>query len=216
MTTGVFAKIRMRAVLSALALAGFGLTAPVLAQLGDGYKFIKAVKDRDLAEAEELINEGPTIVNTRENTTRRTALYYAIEDRYLLGARYLLQKGANPDHADKDGTTPMALAIRLNFTDAVESLIRHKANVNAPNRSGETPLIIAVQLDKPQIVRLLIKAGANPDITDNLAGLSARDYATRDPRKKHILSILEGTEAPEAAKTEKQGELDFSGFEEAK
>jgi ankyrin repeat protein len=110
----------------------------------------------------------------------------------------------------------MALAIRLNFTDAVESLIRHKANVNAPNRSGETPLIIAVQLDKPQIVRLLIKAGANPDITDNLAGLSARDYATRDPRKKHILSILEGTEAPEAAKTEKQGELDFSGFEEVK
>ena len=216
MKMGFFAKFKKLVVITAMTLAGFGLAAPVLAQLGDGYKFIKAVKDRDLVEAEKLINEGPTIVNTRDSSTRRTALHFAIEDRYLLGIRYLLQKGANPDHADKEGTTPMALAIQLNFTDAVEALIRQKANVNAANRSGETPLIIAVQLDKAQMVRMLIKAGANPDVTDNLAGLSARDYATRDPRKKHILTILEGKETPEAAKAEKQGELDFSGFEEIK
>ena len=42
-------------------------------------------------------------------------------------------------------------------------------------------------------MRLLLDAGANPDKTDNAAGLSARDYATRDPRARDILNLINAT-----------------------
>jgi ankyrin repeat protein len=40
------------------------------------------------------------------------------------------------------------------------------------------------------VVRLLLSRGANPDKTDNAAGYSARDYATRDPRAREILKLI--------------------------
>ena len=39
-------------------------------------------------------------------------------------------------------------------------------------------------------VRLLLAAGANPNKPDNAAGLSAREYAKRDPRSSAILKEI--------------------------
>jgi len=39
-------------------------------------------------------------------------------------------------------------------------------------------------------VKLLLDHGANPDHTDAVAGYSARDYATRDPRARAILKLI--------------------------
>ena len=52
-------------------------------------------------------------------------------------------------------------------------------------------MIRAVQLRDSEMTRLLLKNGADPDRTDTLAGLSARDYATRDRRASAILAEIE-------------------------
>jgi hypothetical protein len=39
-------------------------------------------------------------------------------------------------------------------------------------------------------VKLLLDHGADPDKTDAAAGYSARDYATRDPRAREILMLI--------------------------
>jgi uncharacterized protein len=49
------------------------------------------------------------------------------------------------------------------------------------------------------LVRLLLAAGANPDKTDNAAGLSARDYAARDTRSRDILQAIEAKKPKPAA-----------------
>ena len=194
--------------------AAFGVVAPAAyAQFSDSYNFLKAVKDRKGEEAEKFLSEpGSVIINTRDGSTGETALHIVIQRRDSTWLGYLLQKGANPNLADKKGTTPLMLATQLGYVDGVDWLVRKKAVVDQTNRSGETALILAVQLRNPEAVRALLKAGANPDKTDSRAGYSARDYAKQDGRASAIAAIIESNGKADAAATTKPTGLDFSGI----
>ena len=194
--------------------AAFGVVAPAAyAQFSDSYNFLKAVKDRKGEEAEKFLSEpGSVIINTRDGSTGETALHIVIQRRDSTWLGYLLQKGANPNLADKKGTTPLMLATQLGYVDGIDWLVRKKALVDQTNRSGETALILAVQLRNPEAVRALLKAGASPDKTDSRAGYSARDYAKQDGRASAIAAIIESNGKADAAATTKPTELDFSGI----
>ena len=194
--------------------AAFGVVAPAAyAQFSDSYNFLKAVKDRKGEEAEKFLSEpGSVIINTRDGSTGETALHIVIQRRDSTWLGYLLQKGANPNLADKKGTTPLMLATQLGYVDGIDWLVRKKAVVDQTNRSGETALILAVQLRNPEAVRALLKAGASPDKTDSRAGYSARDYAKQDGRASAIAAIIESNGKADAAATTKPTELDFSGI----
>lgn len=90
------------------------------------------------------------------------------------------------------------LATRLRFIEGAELLLEARAQVDKANDSGETPLIRAVQLHDLAMIRLLVKHGANPDKRDTLAGMSARDYATRDSRNQSVIDVLNSAK-PQAA-----------------
>lgn len=194
--------------------AAFGVVAPAAyAQFSDSYNFLKAVKDRKGEEAEKFLSEpGSVIINTRDGSTGETALHIVIQRRDSTWLGYLLQKGANPNLADKKGTTPLMLATQLGYVDGIDWLVRKKAVVDQTNRSGETALILAVQLRNSEAVRALLKAGANPDKTDSRAGYSARDYAKQDGRASAIAAIIESNGKADAAAMTKPTELDFSGI----
>ena len=194
--------------------AAFGVVAPAAyAQFSDSYNFLKAVKDRKGEEAEKFLSEpGSVIINTRDGSTGETALHIVIQRRDSTWLGYLLQKGANPNLADKKGTTPLMLATQLGYVDGIDWLVRKKAVVDQTNRSSETALILAVQLRNLEAVRALLKAGANPDKTDSRAGYSARDYAKQDGRASAIAAIVESNGKADAAATTKPTELDFSGI----
>jgi len=160
-------------VAAAAALAA----TPAAAQFNDGYNFLKAVKDRDGTEATKFLDKpGSTLVNTSDQTTGETALNIVVRRRDETWTRFLLQRGANPNKADKRGATPLSIAAGLGFAEGVELLLKSGANVDAPDSSGETPLISAVHRRDIGMIRLLLKNGANADRPDN-SGRSARDYA---------------------------------------
>jgi ankyrin repeat protein len=204
---------------AALALAlpvASGLIAPsARAQFSDSYNFLKAVKERKGEEVEKFLGEpGSVIINTRDSTSGQTALHIVTERRDATWLGFLLQKGANPNLADKKGLTPLMLATQLSFIEGIDLLITKKAQIDMTNRSGETALILAVQLRNSEAVRVLLKAGANPDKKDNRAGYSARDYAKQDGRANAILSIIENADKKQKPAASKG--LDFSGVVEKK
>jgi ankyrin repeat protein len=190
-----------------------GVVAPAaMAQFSDSYNFLKAVKDRKGEDAEKFLSEpGSVIINTRDITSGETALHIVIQRRDSTWLGYLLQKGANPNLADKKGTTPLMLATQLGYVEGIDVLTRRKAQVDQSNRAGETALILAVQLRNTEAVRALLKAGANPDKTDSRAGYSAREYAKQDGRASEIAAIIESHGKADSGK--KPAELDFSGIE---
>lgn len=176
-----------------VAIALTVLVAPVAiqAQFSDSFNFIKAVKDRDGTKVTEFLNKpGSVIVNTRDGSTGETALHIVTAGRDSLWLGFLLQRGANPDMRDSRGNTPLLIATQLGWTDGIQTLLARRAGVDVSNSSGETPLIRAVQNRDIASVRLLLAAGANPNKPDNAAGLSAREYAKRDPRSSAILKEI--------------------------
>jgi ankyrin repeat protein len=176
------------ALLALLLMAG---AVPAAAQFSDGYNFLKAVKDRDVLKAKSLIDKpGSTIINARDQDSGETALMIAIKRRDTPWMGFLLQNGADPNLKDREGNSPLGVAAMTAFPDGVRVMLASKAQVDAANSRGETPLIKAVHIRDADSVELLLKFGADPDRTDNLAGMSARDYAARDIRSGPIAKML--------------------------
>ncbi len=188
----------LRPLLAAALLGSLALPAlaPATAQMmqSESYKFLQAVKEAKGNEVTNMLDRpGASIINTRDVTNGEGALHIVIkrgDETYL---RFLLQKGADPNLRDGRGNTPLLLAVAGGQPDMIRVLTAAKANPNIGNSGGETPLIRAVQRHDIAMVRELLAAGADPDQADNIAGLTARDYATQDSRNAAIAKLLAET-----------------------
>lgn len=180
------------------------LVAPAAAQLAsnNGQDFLDAVSKRDGDKAIQLIADHPTIIDTK-NGDGDTSLIISIRKADSDWTGFLLNKGADPNLAGSHGDTPLITAARTGFDDAAGWLIGLGANIDATNKAGETALIIAVQQRDSRLARILLEHGANPDRTDAVAGYSARDYATRDPRARDILKLINDKKPKGAAAASK-------------
>ena len=184
----------LRPLLAAALLGSLALPATAQMMQSESYKFLQAVKDAKGNEVTNMLDRpGASIINTRDVTNGEGALHIVIkrgDETYL---RFLLQKGADPNLRDGRGNTPLLLAVAGGQPDMIRILTAAKANPNIGNSGGETPLIRAVQRHDIAMVRELLAAGADPDQADNIAGLSARDYATQDSRNAAIAKLLAET-----------------------
>ncbi|MCJ7421162.1 ankyrin repeat domain-containing protein [Sphingomicrobium astaxanthinifaciens] len=192
------------------ALAGLTLvTAPAGAAAqgrSDGESFVAAVREGDSGKTFEFLNSLDFRALDYRSVTGETALHVALADKRPSWVRLLLQRGANPDLKRGDGMPPLMIATERQDLGSVEALLRRRANPNATNRAGETALMLAVRLRNADIVKALLDKGADADIADSSAGLSARDYARRDTRNPQLLALIEAAEAPASEADDAQSE----------
>ncbi len=189
----MMAMVRLAALAMLVMMPGVALVSPAAAQLSQspGSKFLSAVKEEKNNEVVAALSVGgATVVNTRDFSSRETALHIVAKRGNLLYTRFLLQKGADPNLRDIKGNTPLMVAVSGGFADLIAPLVAAKTNVNQGNDSGETPLIRAVQRRDLAMVRELIAAGADPDQADSLAGKSARAYADEDTRTPALARLF--------------------------
>ena len=178
----------------AAALAAIAASPLAAQRQSDGYTFLKAVRDRDGDIASRMLDEpGTTIVNARDISSGETALHAVIQRRDLTWVKFLLQRGANPNIADKNGVYPLQVAAQLGFIEGVERLIKGGAEVEIADSTGETPLISAVHRRDLKLIELLVEKGAKADRADN-SGRSARDYAMLMGARAGALEAIERAE----------------------
>ena len=146
---------------------------------------------------------GSTIINTKAVTTGKGALHILVDHSGSLYMQYLLQHKADPNIRDARGNTPLILAAQAGREDLVDLLLTYNANINLANGAGQTPLIVAVNSRNEPIARKLLAKGADPDQTDNLAGLSARAYALRDSRNPAMVALFK--DAPKKTRAQVAG-----------
>lgn len=98
-----------------------------------------AVDDNSVAALKTLMGQGADI-NCRENTLERTPLMYAVVKNKVTAARYLLMKGAHVNVADKNGATPLHLAMGIGNYEMIKLLLLVDANVMARDAKGRSPI----------------------------------------------------------------------------
>ncbi|MDG2002606.1 MAG: ankyrin repeat domain-containing protein [Novosphingobium sp.] len=175
-----------------LLLAGICLAgSPAHAQFSDSYKFLEAVKKKEGQKVEDSLAEpGSTIINARDVSTGRGALHIVTERRDPTWLRYLIAKGANVNHRDRKGVSPLQIAANLGWIEGVEILVKRDANLDDVSDTGETPLISAVHQRNTTLMKILLEGGADPDRADN-SGRSARDYALLDGENGILVQTIE-------------------------
>lgn len=164
--------------------------SPAAAQFfSSGFEFLKAVKDRDGGEVNKVLEAtNGAVINARDKVSGETALHIVTQRRDQLWIRFLTEQGANPNIADKNGTTPLQIATSLGYVEGVEALLKAGATIDVTNSTGETPLISAVLRRDVIMTRLLLVHGANADRSDN-SGRTARDYARIDGSSRVLAEI---------------------------
>jgi ankyrin repeat protein len=184
---------QLASVVSALAgMLMIGLTTPARAQfVSDSSTFLDAVQKRDGEKAEEMLDKKASTMILSRTTSGESVLHIVVKRRDMTWLQFMLGKGAPIDGRDRDGNTPLADAAQLGWAEGAQQLLDVGAAVDLPNNRGETPLILATQSHDLTTVRELVERGADPKITDHVAGMSAHDYAARDGRSVAILKILD-------------------------
>jgi len=87
----------------------------------------------------------------------------AVMNRNKDAVRSLLQKKADVNAAQVDGTTALHWAVRADDVEMADLLIRAGANVSAANREGVMPMQLAAINGNATMIEKLIKAGADPN-----------------------------------------------------
>src|SRR5580658_3427640 len=77
--------------------------------------------------------------------------------------RSLIQKKANVNSPQIDGTTALHWAVQADDLETAELLIRVGANASAANRAGAKPMLLAAVNGNAAMIEKLIKAGADPN-----------------------------------------------------
>jgi uncharacterized protein len=91
------------------------------------------------------------------------SILQAVLARNEAGVRRFLDRGANPNAAEPDGTTLLMRAVHGRSAAIAKLLIDAGADVSIGNRYGVTPLYLAARAPDPAIARQLLQAGADPN-----------------------------------------------------
>jgi ankyrin repeat protein len=105
--------------------------------------------------------------------------------------RSLLQRKANVNAPQSDGTTALHWAVRSDDLETADLLIGAGANVSAANREGATPLLLAAVNGNAAMIEKLIKAGANPNTPLTKYGDTALMMAARTGKADALKMLLD-------------------------
>lgn len=114
----------------------------------------------------------------------------ALMNRDKAAVRSLLDKKADVNAPQADGTTALHWAVRQDDMDTVDALIRAGANVSASNRDGATAMYLACVNGNAAMVEKLLKAGVDANAKFLSHGETALMEAARTGNVDAVKALL--------------------------
>ncbi|XP_046452784.1 putative ankyrin repeat protein RF_0381 [Daphnia pulex] len=120
------------------------------------------------AEIINLLLAHPKVKIDDVDRDGHTALHLAASVSNVIAVQKLLENGANPTIYDKEGLSPLHVAVgERDGNEIIDLLLAHdKVNVDDVNEFGETALHAAAYASNVIAVKRLIEKGANPNLFD--------------------------------------------------
>ncbi len=127
-----------------------------------------------------------------KDTSRKTALWHAVDNHNSPVIKYLLKNGADPKFGDSHDISPLHLIAKSDHPlrlEIAKNLIRKFPIIDRTTNDGQTALHYACDSGNLGIVMLLIQSRANPNTVDHEAVLPLHHAALSG--KKYRLEIID-------------------------
>ena len=125
-----------------------------------------------------------------------TPLHWALRNPVLAGsnpaAAFLLEHGANPTLADRNGVVPLHEAAKNGYHQVIDAAVDHPdADLDVRNSEGETPLHWGISGGEEYSVRALLDGGANPSLRDTRFSYTALHWAAKVGNRRAARAVRE-------------------------
>ncbi len=122
---------------------------------------VEVVKSGNAEMVKALVGKGAKVnqANSKGISPLMFAIWHFPDGDPIID--FFLDHKADPNHADREGNTPLSGAIALRKTKTAEKLLKRGANPNKPTRGGITPLMLAVMSNNLELAKKLIAGGAD-------------------------------------------------------
>lgn len=149
-------------------------------------------------------------VNTKMLNNDASVIFDLIQAKDIESIETLIKNKVDIKVYDKDGSTPLIVAISDKKTQVAEVLIKNKVGINIPSKNKAYPIIMASIRNMPDIVKLLIDNKAKVD-AETKEGGTALMWALRGGDKyiETIKLLLEAGANPNKVVNEHTA-LDFA------
>jgi len=91
---------------------------------------------------------------------------------------------------DRDGMTPLMVAVSEDKIEIVKLLLKKGANINLQSKIGYTALHFAAQNNKVEIARVLLESGAKVDIQDGYGNTPLSRAIFSSDEEGEIIKLL--------------------------
>jgi len=148
----------------------------------------KAINDKNDSALAKIIQDG-------DREAIDYGFYIALQIAGKEMAQQFLDGGADINHQDSLGVTPLIMAINQKLDkEIVTMLLDRGANPNIQDNSGQTALMHAIIWKSPiKIVKILLKKGSDATIQDNQGRIALMYAITTNADKKIITLLLDNT-----------------------
>jgi uncharacterized protein len=116
-------------------------------------------------------------------------LHQNVKDRNITQLEENIKQGMNFDEKDRNGFTPLMVAVYYNHSEIVTYLCEKGANINTQDNDGRTALMYAIEYGYDSTFNILIHHGADVNLLDK-EGHNALWYAMHNKREE-MRRILE-------------------------
>lgn len=130
-------------------------------------------------EIVELLLENNADVNLICRGTQVTPLMGALHQKKTAALKLLLNAGANTNHVDANGESPLGRVSYFDFPEHVSLVLDFKAKIDFQDKEGNSALHIATERKNKKVIEVLIKRGININLK-NKDGETAKDLAKRE------------------------------------
>lgn len=139
---------------------------------------------KEQAYIDELL-KNESFVHGTSYTWGVSSLQLAVVENEMTLVKKLLKRNADSNVTDRNGFTPLHIAVACGYTDTVEILLAAKAKVNVTNQDGVTPLWLAACYSHTEAMKKLLDYQVDIALMDKY-GNSPLDVAVIQGNEKIV------------------------------